>query len=136
MLLRATILTLTSLAFGIAPAFAAQTYTVSLRPQHGSHEHGTATFAQKGADVVVTIAVKEMPHRAAPQFAHLHQGTCGDLGAPTKYEFTPIRNGRSTTTFKDLSLATLTGAPYSLAIHQTLAHVSFHIACGGPIAGK
>lgn len=138
MLQRFGIVATALLVFGLAPACAAetQTYTVPLRPQHGSLEHGKATFTQKGADVLVTITVKEMPHPAAPQFAHLHKGTCGDLGAPTKYEFTPIRGGRSSTTLKNLSLATLAAAPYSLAVHQTLAHVSFHIACGGPISGK
>lgn len=136
MLQRAAVVTILLLALGATCAFAAQTYTVALRPQHGSHEHGKATFAQKGANVIVTISVKQMPHPAAPQFAHLHHGLCGDLGAPVKYELTPIRNGQSSTTLRNLSLATLTSAPYSIAIHQTLAHMSFHIACGGPISGK
>lgn len=136
MLQRAGIVAAALFALGMAPAFAAHTYTVSLRPQHGSREHGKATFTQRGADVLVTIVVNEMPHPAAPQFAHLHRGTCGDLGTPAKYEFEPIRNGRSSTTLRNVSLAALTSAPYSIAIHQTLAHMSFHIACGGPISGK
>lgn len=115
---------------------ASQTYTVSLHPQHASHEHGTATLTQEGADLIVSIAVRDMPGSGAPEFAHIHHGRCGDLGSATSYDLQPIRDGRSKTKLKNVSLATFAAAPYSIAIHQTLAHVSHHIACGGPIGAK
>ena len=71
MLQRAAVVTTLLLAFGMAPACAAQTHTVVLRPQHGSREHGKATFTQTGADVLVTIVVKELPHPAEIGRAHV-----------------------------------------------------------------
>ncbi len=131
--MRAATLVSAALILTTQAAFAAVTHTVALWPQHGSHEHGKATFVQKGPDVVVTIVVSDMPAGGAPEFAHIHQGRCGDLGAATKYDLEPIRDGRSVTTLKNVSLDMFARATYAVAIHQTLAHVSRHIACGGPI---
>lgn len=127
--------TLTALLSLTTPGvMAAQTQTIMLHAQHRSGEHGKATLTQTGRDLVVTFVVR--PLHGAPQFAHIHRGTCAALGAPTAYEFQPIRNDRSTTTLKNTSFATFAGGAYSIAIHQTLAHVSLHVACGGPIAQK
>lgn len=132
MLCRTAVFIATSLAM-VSAAPAAQTRTVLLYSLHGFHERGMATVSQRGHDVVVRITMTGMPAEAPPEFAHIHTGTCAHLGTRAPYELEPIRDGRSTTVLKNLDMSTLTRGSYAIAIHQTLAHVSLHIACAGPI---
>lgn len=117
-----------------AALLAAMLVTVPLRALHGSGEHGTATLTQRGADVVVNITVTHTAPESAPEFAHIHRGTCANLGAATTYELQPIRYGRSTTVLRNVDLKSFGTGSYAIAIHRTLAHVSQHIACGGPLS--
>jgi hypothetical protein len=104
------------------------TLTLTLYPLHGSNERGTATIAQRGSGLIVTIVVTGVPS-GATQFAHFHRGTCEHIAASTVYELEPIRNGRSTTHLTDIGFEALVHGEYSIVVHQTTSHDSPHVAC-------
>ena len=122
-----------AVAASAAAAAPPRSETIALHAQHGSHEHGTATLTQHGADLVVVIAVAGFPAGGTPQAAHFHTGTCADLGKARPYDLNPVVNGRSTTTLHGVDLDALARAGVSLSIHKLLANVSLHVACGGPV---
>jgi len=119
----------------MSPAVAATTHTIPLRPQYGERQHGEAVLTQTGRNLTVVITVNMTPGEA-PEFVHIHRGSCAHLSAPASYDLEPIRNGRSTTVLQNAGFASFAAGPYSIAVHRTLAHVSMHIACGGPIPGR
>jgi|SRR5579862_7825040 len=118
------------LALTIAASPGPPTLTVPLHPLHASNERGTATIAQRGSGLIITIRVTGTPSGASPQFVHFHRGTCEHVAAPTVYELEPIRNGRSTTQLTDIGFEALIHGEYSIVIHATSSPSSPHVACG------
>jgi Cu/Zn superoxide dismutase len=124
---------LTSLAFvaasqGGGPARAAtSTLTVNLEAQNNSGETGTATLTQTGADVTVVISLKGAPASAQP--AHIHTGTCANLGGVV-YPLTSVTGGKSTTVVKNLTIDKLLGSPFAINVHESAANLGKYVACG------
>jgi hypothetical protein len=119
----------------MSPALAEKTHTIPLRSQYGFRQHGEAVLTETGRNLTIAITVNMTPGEA-PEFVHIHRGSCAHLGSPMSYDLEPIRNGRSTTVLQNAGFASFAGGPYSIVVHRTLAHVSMHIACGGPIPGR
>jgi hypothetical protein len=112
----------------IATASAAtSTLTVTMNAQNASGETGTATLTQVGADVKVVIALKGAP--ATPQPAHIHTGTCANLGG-VAYPLSNVVNGASTSTVKDVTIDKLLGASYAINVHESAANLAHYVSCG------
>ena len=113
----------------IVPASAAtSTLTVSLAAQNGSGESGTATLTQQGANVQVVIAIKGAP-ATTPQPAHIHNGTCSDLGG-VAYSLTSLVNGASTTLVKGVTIDDLIKGTKAINVHESAADLGKYVACG------
>ncbi len=110
---------------------ATSTLTVSLAEQNGSGESGTATLTQTGPDVSVVIALKGAP--ATPQPAHIHSGTCSDLGGVAN-ALTNVVAGSSTTVVKGTTIDALLAKPMAINVHESAENLGKYVACGNIVA--
>ena len=121
---------------GMTSAPAAQTKTITLKPMYGSDVHGTAVLTQRGRDLVINIVLTGVKPGSPPNLAHIDPGTCGNFTRGTSYSLEPVVNGYSTSTLRNIDIATFAKRPYSVTIHKPLAHISLHVECGGPISAR
>ena len=121
-------LTLTQVARADNMASAGSSVSISLHAQNGSNENGRATLTQHGADIVVTISVTN--GTATPQPAHIHQGTCAKLNPAPRYPLSNVVNGRSMTTLKSMTLASLETGGFAINIHKSAADLPHYVSCG------
>ena len=115
-----------------APALAAApaTATFPLNAQNGSGESGTATFTQKGDDVVVVVKV-EGGNAKGPQPVHIHKGTCLHLNPKPFIALTNITGGMSTTKIEGTTVDKLTkGNVYSINVHKSPKEIKIYVTCG------
>lgn len=102
-------------------------HTIQLSEQNASGEMGTATLVEKDGKVVVTLSVNNAPSTAQP--AHIHVGTCADIGA-VKYPLTNVMNGMSETII-DTTLANLMSqGELAINVHKSTAALNLYVACG------
>lgn len=124
---------LMSLAFAaasqLAPVGAAtSTLTVKMEAQNGSGETGTAVLTQTGADLTVVLDITGATATAQP--AHIHTGTCANLGGVV-YPLTNVTGGKSTTVVKNLTIDKLLGATYAINVHESASNIGKYVSCGG-----
>ena len=113
-----------------APALAAGPATFPLGAQNSSGETGSATFTQKGDDVIVVVKV-EGGNAKGPQPVHIHKGTCAHLNPTPFLPLTSIVGGTSTTSFENTTVEKMTtGNVYSINIHKSPAEAKIYTACG------
>lgn len=106
----------------------AVTKTITLAEQNESSESGTAVLTEKDGKVMVTLNLTGAPS-TTPQPAHIHAGSCPDVGA-VAYPLTDAVNGVSETTL-DVSLADLAGKqPLGINVHKSAAQLKVYVACG------
>lgn len=102
--------------------------TLNLTEQNNSSESGTATLLEGNGTVTITINVSGAPENVS-QPAHIHNGSCPDVGA-VKYALNNIINGSSTTiinaTFNQLE----SELPLAINIHQSVENSSIYVSCG------
>ena len=104
--------------------------TVVMYEQNGSHESGTATLtAMTEGKTQVVLAISGMP-KGASQPAHIHVGTCADLGA-VSLPLSNVVDGSSMTVL-NVSLASILHAATSMAInvHKSETEITSYVACG------
>ncbi|HEY6325946.1 MAG TPA: hypothetical protein VIW73_05445, partial [Candidatus Cybelea sp.] len=104
-------LSLLCVALSLPAVAAPSTLTVKLAAQNGSGENGTATLTQTGSDVQVVISLSGAPATAQP--AHIHTGTCSDLGGVAN-GLTPVTGGKSTSTVTGVTIAQLLAKPFAI----------------------
>jgi hypothetical protein len=80
-----------------------------------------------GDKTMVSITLTGAPEGVA-QPAHIHQGTCADLGAP-KYPLNAVENGKSETTI-DAKVSDLTTGDLAINVHKSEKEMSAYAACG------
>ena len=101
--------------------------TVDLSEQNGSGQSGTATLEpMSGGMTHVTIELSSPP--ADPQPAHIHSGTCAELG-DVVYPLTNVEGGSSETDVA-ASLEDLQGSNYAINVHMSEADIWTYVACG------
>lgn len=122
----AAIVTLAISQSGFAKA-ADQTASVTMKAQNGSGEDGTATLTQSGADLTVTISIPSGP--TTPQPAHIHTGSCANLGG-VKYPLTNVVSGKSTTTLKGVMLASVETGGFAINVHKSTSDLATYVSCG------
>ena len=111
----------TTTAEGEAPV------TVDLSEQSGSGQSGTATLEpMSGGMTHVVIELSSPP--ADPQPAHIHSGTCAELGDVVH----PLANveGGSSETDVAASLEDLQAADFAVNVHMSEADIGTYVACG------
>ena len=120
------------LAPGAPAAAATSSLTVDLGAQNGSGETGTAALTQKPEGVEVVITLANAPATAQP--AHVHMGTCAQLGAP-QYPLTSVTGGNSTTVIKGVTIDQLLTSPMAINVHKSTTDLATYVACGDIKAG-
>jgi Cu/Zn superoxide dismutase len=101
--------------------------TVDLAEQNSSGESGTATLTADGEQTVVVIELTGAP-ADTPQPAHIHSGTCAELG-DVVYPLTNVEGGASETTVA-APLADLQAAAYAINVHESEEAIQNYVACG------
>jgi hypothetical protein len=108
-------------------AAAPGTVTVELKAVGDSGVSGQATLTPADDKTTVSITLTGAPEGVA-QPAHIHQGTCADLGAP-KYPLQAIENGKSETTI-DAKISDLTTGDLAINVHKSKEEIATYVACG------
>ena len=106
--------------------------TVELTEENDSDESGKAKLVEENNQVtVVTISMDGAPEDVS-QPAHIHLGSCLDVGE-VKYPLTNILNGESTTTI-DVTLDQLKSElPLAINIHKSVDEAGVYVSCGNII---
>jgi hypothetical protein len=119
---------------GVAgPATAQQAITVQMGPSEGpdggGNQTGTATLTPMNGQTEVVVNIDPSPDGAeVEQPAHIHAGTCADLGA-VEYPLDNVVNGQSTTVV-DVSLDALQAGTFAINVHGDLENVGVYVSCG------
>jgi len=111
-------------------AAAADSVDVTMAPQSGSSESGTATLTKEGAGTKVVV---NLPG-ATGQPAHIHKGTCSNLDPKPTYPLSPVANGKSETVVK-APLDDLLKGGYAINVHKSVQDLKTYVSCG-EIAAK
>jgi len=102
--------------------------TVILASQNNSGESGTATLEETAGKVKVTLNLTGAP-AGVTQPAHIHTGTCANIGG-VLYPLTFPVDGVSETTL-NVTLAQLKEQmPLALNVHKSQAEASVYYSCG------
>jgi hypothetical protein len=115
-----------------AAASPADSVIVTMAPQSGSNESGTAMLTKKGADT--TKVVVNLPGATGQQPAHIHKGTCSNLDPKPTYPLSPVANGKSETVVK-APLDDLSKGGYAINVHKSARDLKTYVSCG-EIAAK
>jgi Cu/Zn superoxide dismutase len=105
----------------------AESVTVDLGEQNGSGESGTATLTSDGEQTVVVIELTGAP-ADTPQPAHIHNGTCAEIG-DVVHPLTNVEGGASETTVA-APLADLQAAAFAINVHESEEAIQNYVACG------
>jgi len=101
---------------------------VTLAEQNDSGETGSAVIDEVDGALRVTLDMQGQPAGVA-QPAHIHSGTCAELGGVV-YPLTSPTDGGSVTDVA-VSLAELqAGGPVAVNIHKSGAEAQIYVACG------
>ncbi len=126
----ATALLLASLSASALPGASAQeSATVTMGPGREASQPGTAILTAQGNQTQVVLNIQPgLP--GAQQPAHIHQGTCPDVGA-VAVPLSNVVDGRSTTII-DRPLSSLLGAGLSINVHKgtSPADLNVYVSCG------
>lgn len=101
---------------------------IDLKERNESSESGTATLVEKDGKVMVTLNLTGAAEGVV-QPAHIHLGSCPDVGA-VKYPLTSLVDGKSETTL-EVSLDQLKKElPLAINAHKSASEVKIYVACG------
>lgn len=106
---------------------------VDLEEQNGSGESGTATLTTDGEKTKVVIALEDPS--AAPQPAHIHEGSCAALDPTPAYGLENVVGGKSTTVV-DRPLEELRDQDFSINVHESVEKLDVYVACGNVGSGS
>ena len=109
--------------------------TVKLNAQNDSGETGTATLKDTDKGLVVSLHLTG-GNSAGPQPAHIHPGTCAKLDPKPKYPLSPVKDGTSETTIKDVTVADLEKGEYAINVHKSPTEAATYVSCGNIVAPK
>ena len=102
--------------------------TVQLNEQNNSGEYGNALLIEKDGVVHVHVSIKNAP-KGISQPAHIHVGTCIDIGA-VQYPLTNLVNGLSDTTLQVSLKDLLAQGPLALNVHKSVPQAKQYVSCG------
>jgi hypothetical protein len=100
--------------------------TLELAEQNGSEQEGTATFTPLGVGRTrIVMELTNPPDMSQP--AHVHSGSCDDLGDPV-IALSAVEDGRSETE-APVSLAQLVEDELVIHAHKSEAEYDVSVAC-------
>jgi hypothetical protein len=104
---------------------------VTLAEQNGSAESGTATLTAEGdrTRVVLELQSRSATPVAAPQPAHIHNGSCEKLDPVPEYGLNDVEGGKSTSTV-DVRLDDLLVQDVVINVHESAENAERYVACG------
>jgi len=110
--------------------------SLTLVEQNLSGQSGTANIFEVGDKTKIELTLRNSP--AGPQPAHVHTGSCAELGG-VKYPLTSPVNGTSDTTLDVSYDELLAELPLAINVHKSVAEAGVYVACadigtGGDIA--
>lgn len=104
--------------------------TVDLAAQNNSGEQGTAILTALGQGKTKVVLNLTGAPQDIPQPAHIHNGSCANLGG-VLYPLTFPANGVSETTLDvDLTEDILNRLPLSVNVHKSVAEANIYVSCG------
>ena len=102
---------------------------VEMQEIEGSGITGTATLEPKGQQTSVTLQLEDPTGGTGdPQVAHIHKGTCANLG-DIAYPLPEVWDGVSGDTFA-VSLDELREGDYAINVHRSAAKIDEYTSCG------
>ena len=104
-----------------------ESLTVTLSAQNNSGESGTATMKREGGKTKVKLDLAAAP--STPQPAHVHTGSCENLGG-VKSPLTASVEGESETTLNVSFTQLLSELPLAINVHKSSEEVNVYVACG------
>lgn len=105
-----------------------QPITVELEEQSDSGISGTATV-EPAAEGEVTVRIElDGADDGTPQPAHIHSGTCNELGG-IRYPLEDVEDGTSETTV-DASIGDLVSEQSAINVHKSAEEIETYVACG------
>lgn len=107
---------------------AASAVTVQLSAQNKSGESGTATLADENGKTRVVLKLVGAPSGVS-QPAHIHMGSCADLGG-IKYPLSYPVDGNSETLLDVLLAELKVQLPLAVMVHKNLEELGVYMACG------
>lgn len=111
-----------------SPSAAFSEVMVTLLEQNSSGEKGTATLMEESGKVKVTLKLTGAAE-GVTQPAHIHVGSCPDVGA-VKYPLTSPVNGMSETML-EVTLAKLKSElPLGINVHKSATESKVYVSCG------
>ena len=102
--------------------------TVVLSEQNDSGEYGTATLTEKDGELVVAIEMTGFAPGVV-QPAHIHTGTCADIGGVVHALEFPV-DGMSETTLATTLSELAAQQPLAINVHKSVPEASVYTACG------
>lgn len=120
------------------PAFAQTTVVKQLNAENGSGESGLVILQPNpaGDGVLVTIAIPPASEPAGgSQPAHIHTGTCTNLGGVYK-PLTNVVDGQSVTNVVGVTISDLTSGTYAVNVHMSVPQMSTYVSCADLSGGK
>ena len=115
-----------------AAALPADSLKVTMAPQSGSGESGTATLTKDGASS--TKVVVNLTGATGQQPAHIHKGTCSNLDPKPAFPLSPVSNGKSETVVK-APIDELAKGGFAINVHKSAQDAKTYVSCG-EIAAK
>lgn len=116
-----------AMVLGVGPAAAQGKVTIQLNTQNNSGESGTATLTPMGNQTQVVLNITGAP-AGVPQPAHIHTGTCANLGG-VKYPLTNVVDGKSTT-MVNVKLSDIQTGSFAINVHKSAPEIAVYVACG------
>lgn len=100
---------------------------IAVNAQSNSGETGKATIKDEGGKAEVYIKLSSYPGN--PQPAHIHAGSCNNLGA-VKYPLSAVADGKSETKLNISTEQLLSQLPLAVNVHKSAAEIKAYAACG------
>jgi len=100
--------------------------SLTLVEQNLSGQSGTANIFEVGDKTKIELTLRNSP--AGPQPAHVHTGSCAELGG-VKYPLTSPVNGTSDTTLDVSYDELLAQLPLAINVHKSVPEASVYVAC-------
>ncbi len=110
-------------------AMAKSVLNINMGQQNGSGQVGTASVADKGNGVVVTIKLNKEP-KGASEPSHIHQGTCAKLNPAPWKPLKNVVNGVGVTTVPGVTVAQLKKGHYAINVHKSANDLATYVSCG------
>lgn len=98
-----------------------------LEAPEGEFQTGWATLSEESGNLIVEIQVT--PSEAVAQPAHIHHGTCDQLGK-IEHSLENVIGGHSETEFPGVSLKSVATGDLAVNIHLSFSDFATFTACG------